>query len=152
MPHAFVTVLPLPPCAPGADPDRPFCQVYTFQLGDTLKSVAEKFDTTEAELIKLNSGGSRDRKHSPGAVVSWTPEMFACWLGLCTKGAACLQLQGFRHSPLFVTSEVPCCHCSATTCRLPGGRGPAAQGRPVHPPARLVSSSALGNCLVQGNR
>lgn len=41
----------------GADPDRPYCQVYTFQLGDTLKSVAELFDTTEAELTQLNSGG-----------------------------------------------------------------------------------------------
>lgn len=44
------------------DPDRPYCQVYTFQLGDTLKSVAELFDTTEAELTQLNSdylaGGS----------------------------------------------------------------------------------------------
>jgi LysM repeat protein len=45
------------------DPDRPYCQVYTFQLGDTLKAVADKFDTTEAELTKLNSdylaGGSQ---------------------------------------------------------------------------------------------
>ena len=30
--------------------------MYTFQLGDTLKSVADKFDTTEAELTTLNSG------------------------------------------------------------------------------------------------
>lgn len=51
-----------------------------------------------------------------------------------------------------VTSEQPRSLCSATTCRLPGGRVPAAQGRPVHPPARLVSSGAWNNCLAQGNR
>lgn len=96
---AFITVLPLPLAPLGADPDRPFCQVYTFQLGDTLKSVAEKFDTTEAELIKLNSGGCRIDETAVALWSAWTQKK-VCLLGLCSKGAACLQLQGFRHSPL----------------------------------------------------
>lgn len=37
------------------DPDRPYCQVYTVQLGDTTTSVAAKFGISEAELIALNS-------------------------------------------------------------------------------------------------
>ncbi|KAL4424138.1 hypothetical protein ABPG75_001439 [Micractinium tetrahymenae] len=37
------------------DPDRPYCQVYVVQPGDTLSSVAAKFNFTDQELIDLNS-------------------------------------------------------------------------------------------------
>ena len=56
---AHPAALPALRFPPAADPDRPFCQVYTFQLGDTLKTVADKFGTTEEKLIELNSGGWR---------------------------------------------------------------------------------------------
>lgn len=47
-----------PAPAPGipADPDRPYCQVYVVQPGDTLSSVAATFNLTDQELIDLNSG------------------------------------------------------------------------------------------------
>lgn len=47
--------LPRLPCP--ADPDRPWCQVYEIQAGDTTTSVAKLFNITEDQLIALNSGG-----------------------------------------------------------------------------------------------
>lgn len=39
-----------------ADLDRPYCQVYTVQLGDMPSSVAGKFGISEEELFTLNAG------------------------------------------------------------------------------------------------
>ncbi|KAI3424264.1 hypothetical protein D9Q98_009618 [Chlorella vulgaris] len=36
------------------DPDRPWCQVYRVQSGDTVKSVAALLNITEAQLVELN--------------------------------------------------------------------------------------------------
>ena len=52
-------------CCVVADPDRPYCQVYTVQLGDTTTSVAAKFGISEAELIALNSGEKHWRAGLP---------------------------------------------------------------------------------------
>ena len=52
-------------CCVCADPDRPYCQVYTVQLGDTTTSVAAKFGISEAELIAQNSGKNHWRAWLP---------------------------------------------------------------------------------------
>ena len=47
--------LAAPPSSPHADPDRPWCQAYVVQSGDTDTSIASMFGMTVPQLIALNT-------------------------------------------------------------------------------------------------
>lgn len=137
-----------------ADPDRPWCQVYEVQDGDTITSVAALFNITEEDLVDLNAGGwrRRCRRHAAGgAGVAWVG-VWLCWARRSAGGAgwqavlACMMKcpPGFsatQSQPGWCVHE-PAAYPCLLPCRLPGGWLGAALRRPVCAHARLVSACA----------
>lgn len=133
------------PCAPRpaprpADPDRPWCQVYTVQEGDSEREIAERFGLTEKELTKLNSGaawmrgwmhdGERQALHAAGSHRGWARPLICpseCLLNVLqttsrarspSPASTCASRAGTR------CARLPSCCCldsvqSASRARLP---------------------------------
>ncbi|MEX2209483.1 MAG: LysM peptidoglycan-binding domain-containing protein [Patescibacteria group bacterium] len=71
-PSAFVEETPI--ASPGlADPTAPSedgVRAYTVQAGDTLESIAERFDETPEEISRVNGGNKRPIEFQPGQVIN----------------------------------------------------------------------------------
>ena len=113
--HSRTNHIPSQTCCVCADPDRPFCQVYTVQLGDTSSSVAGKFGISEEALFALNAGEQHSLTDCQSAMWQQMEQQRLAAGGRFLQHQSCLQLRPPRPPPATHST-----HSCMLPCRLSG--------------------------------